>query len=153
MVGIIACISKNRVIGKDGDLVFKISDDLKRFKKLTTNSVIVMGRKTWESIGSKPLPNRINVVVTRSIIDGVTCIDDPDVVLSLFPDKDIWIIGGQKIFEHFITSCDRLEITEVDKVVDGDTYFPEIPEIFKLVEEIEINKELNYKFKTYDRLF
>ncbi len=99
MVKIIACVSKNGVIGKDNDLIWKIPDDLKRFKSLTSGNVIVMGRKTFESIGSKPLPNRTNVVLTSKKIEGVECFTSIGEVLETYKDREVWVIGGEKVFE------------------------------------------------------
>ena len=153
MVNIIACVSKNGVIGRDNDLIWKIPDDLKRFKSLTSGNVIVMGRKTFESIGSKPLPNRTNVVVTRSKIDGVHCFSSTEEVLNTFKDKNIWVIGGQRIFESFLDVASTLEITEVDYLADGDVYFPNIPEYFKVISSIDgEHNGLKYKFITYENI-
>lgn len=151
MVKIIACVSKNRVIGKDNDLIWKIPDDLKRFKCLTSGNVIVMGRKTYESIGSRPLPKRINVVLTQSKIEGVECFTSINDVMETYKDRDIWVIGGERIFESFLEHASFLEITEVDEVVEGDTHFPTIPDFFRVIETIngEYNG-LNYKFITYE---
>ena len=150
MVKLIACVSKNGIIGRDNDLIWKIPDDLKRFKTFTSGHVIVMGRKTFESIGSKPLPNRLNIVITSKKIEGVDCYDSTEGILEKFKDRDVWIIGGQSIFDSFIKDADGLELTEVDEIVDGDVEFPKIPEYFRVEKSTDGEYNgLNYKFVTY----
>jgi len=150
MVKLIACVSKNGIIGRDNDLIWKIPDDLKRFKTFTTGHVIVMGRKTFESIGSKPLPNRLNVVITSQKIEGVDCYNSTEGILERFKNRDVWVIGGQSIFESFIKDADVLELTEVDETVYGDVKFPEIPKYFIVEKSIDGEYNgLNYKFVTY----
>lgn len=150
MVKLIACVSKNGIIGRDNDLIWKIPDDLKRFKTFTSGHVIVMGRKTFESIGSKPLPNRLNIVITSKKIENVDCYNSTEGILEKFKDKDVWIIGGQSIFDSFIKDADGLELTEVDEIVDGDVEFPKIPEYFRVEKSTDGEYNgLNYKFVTY----
>jgi len=128
MITLIAACSENRVIGKDGKLIWHLPDDLKRFKKLTTGSIIVMGRKTYQSIG-KPLPNRTNIILTRDknfSADGCLVYNRISDVLSIFEKNDLFIIGGGEIYQMFMDIADRIELTLVKDKFEGDAYFPEI---------------------------
>ena len=128
---ILAAISQNNIIGKDNALPWKLSSDLKRFKELTTGKAIVMGRKTYESIG-KPLPNRVNVVLSRTG-DIKTENGHPKVMRSpeevleyLKYHEEIFIIGGRDIYELFLPHASKMIITKVLADVEGDVEFPEI---------------------------
>ena len=156
-LSIIACVGKNLELGKGNDLVFHIKDDMKYFKEVTLNHVVVMGRKTFESLPS-PLKDRKNVVITRSDVklpDGVLKYSSIEEFLDSYKDykDEIFIIGGASIYRQFIDLCDKLYLTEVDKSVDADVYFPEFN---KKLYEKEIVKEgesnnLKYKFVIYRR--
>ena len=156
-LSIIACVGKNLELGKGNDLVFHIKDDMKYFKEVTLNHVVVMGRKTFESLPS-PLKDRKNVVITKSNVklpDGVLKYSSIEEFLDSYKDykDEIFIIGGASIYRQFIDLCDKLYLTEVDKSVDADVYFPEFN---KKLYEKEIVKEgesnnLNYKFVIYRR--
>ena len=123
----IVAMNKSRVIGRDGTLPWHYSEDLKRFKRLTTGTTIVMGRNTFESIGSKPLPNRDNRVVTRAQFANVACFDS---VESAIKDctGDIWFIGGAKLYQAALDYCDFIDVMWVPDEVTGDdlVYFPEL---------------------------
>lgn len=137
MVYLIAAVSRNNKIGKDGQLPWSISDDLKYFKNITQWHPVVMGRKTYESIGY-PLPNRYNIVLTRDksfSIDGLrseTCYSMEETLKSLetFANDDVFVIGGGEIYKQFLPYADRLYLTIVDKDIDGDTEFPAYKEDF-----------------------
>jgi len=120
---LIAAMSRNNIIGNGPDIPWHISSDLKRFKKLTTGSVVVMGRKTFESIG-KPLPNRVNVVLSRNPnpIPGCEVYSSAEEVANKY--KDAWVIGGGEIYKLFIPYISEMYITRVHKEFDGDVYFP-----------------------------
>ena len=122
MIKIVVATSNNGVIGKDNKLLWKQSEDLKRFKSLTLGQKVVMGRKTYESIG-KPLPGRDNYVITRSLneIEGCKLLKSFEEVNKL--EGDIFIIGGGEIYEKFITFADEIYLTIIDCDVDGDTFF------------------------------
>jgi dihydrofolate reductase len=124
---LVVAIADNGVIGKDGGIPWHISEDLKRFKALTTGKTVVMGRKTWDSLPKKPLPNRKNVVCTRDISwEGVGAerATLPDLDLSWISPKEDWmIIGGAEIYRHFLPKAHRIELTEVHKNFDGDARF------------------------------
>jgi len=153
MVSIIVAKSKNGVIGVGNKLPWNLPTDLKRFKEITTDGVVIMGRKTYESIG-KPLPNRINIVVTRTenfFVPGVlTAKSLQNALLKAGGEKDIFIIGGGEIYRQSISYADKMYITEVDMEVEGDTTFPEIDKNrWSLQEEVDFKEG---KFLTYERV-
>ena len=123
--------SENNVIGADGDLPWRISADLKHFKAVTMGHPIIMGRKTWDSIG-RPLPGRRNIVITRRenlVIDGVDVVKSIDAALDLCRDDDAekaMIVGGGQIYADIMDRADVIELTEVHTEIDGDTFFPPI---------------------------
>ena len=142
MISIIAAVSNNGVIGVDNKLPWDLPEDLKRFKELTTGNVVIMGRKTYESIG-KPLPNRINIVITRNkdffAPDVIVTNSLESALLKAGGDKDIFIIGGGEIYKQSMGFADKLYITEVDMEVEGDTKFPTISDQWSVTEENEFN--------------
>ena len=153
MITLIAAVSKNGVIGIDNKLPWTLPEDLKRFKKLTTGKVVLMGRKTFESIG-KPLPNRTNVILSRDPLfrpDGVLVYSNIEEVLPIF--YDIIIIGGENIYKQFIDRADVIELTYIDKEFEGDSYLPKINEklFFESNRESHKNDEFDYHFITYKR--
>jgi dihydrofolate reductase len=153
MINIIVAYAKNLAIGKDNTLVWRQSADLKRFKELTTGHTVVMGRKTYESIG-KPLPNRRNIVITRQDIkiDGVEIVNSIEDIKNI--KEDIFIIGGGEIYEKFIIFADRLYVTEIDCEIDADTWFPKIDLNLWEIDSVEkhlsdAKNEFNYNFINY----
>ena len=138
-------VAENGVIGREGDMPWKLSSDLKRFKAETMGKPVVMGRKTFESVG-KPLPGRLNIVVTRDPdwrADGVETVGSVDDALVLarvrgrcMPSADaICVIGGGEIYAQAIGKADRLHVTHVLASIDGDTRFPPIdPAVWRAVE-------------------
>ena len=149
MISIIAAVSKNGVIGVDNKLPWDLPEDLKKFKEITTGNVVIMGRKTYESIG-KALPNRINIVVTRDknfFVPGVLSANSLDsALLKAGGNKDIFIIGGGEIYKQSMGFADKLYITEVDMEVEGDTTFPKISNTWNISNEetFEGGKFLTY---------
>jgi dihydrofolate reductase len=129
-ISMIVARSRNHVIGKDNQMPWKISADLQFFKKVTMGYPIIMGRKTWESIG-RPLPGRRNVVVSRNtnyLAIGAELVGSLDQALELLKEfKRVFVIGGQQLFTQAFPQADELFITEIEIQVDGDTYF-EIPD-------------------------
>lgn len=133
---IVAISKKTRAIGKDGKIPWHLPEDLKRFKARTQQHTIVMGRKTYESIG-KPLPKRRNIVVSRTMkkpegveLELVASLED---ALKLcHPDEESFIIGGAEIYAQTMGVIDRIYLTTVDRVVEGDTFYPEIPAEFSI---------------------
>ena len=150
MITLIAASSSNRVIGKDNRLIWHIPGDLKRFKEITSGHTILMGRKTFESIG-KPLPNRKNIVLTRDKdwkAEGVTTIID----IKDIKDEDLFIIGGGEIYRMFIDISDKIERTLIDKEFEGDTYFPNIGNEWIEQKRETLNcPEFTYHYITYAR--
>ena len=127
MISIIVATSKNRVIGNNNSLIWKLPADLKRFKQITTGNTIVMGRKTYESIG-KPLPNRRNIIITRDtnyLVDNCEIVNSLEEALMLC-NNDCFIIGGGEIYKQSIDIADKIYLTLVQEDFEGDTYFPEI---------------------------
>jgi len=126
MISIIAAVAENGVIGDKNRLMWHISEDLKRFKALTSGHPVVMGRKTYESLG-RPLPNRTNVVITRQelLIEGCRVVHSFEEAVALFPrDEEIFIIGGAEIYARALPMADRLYLTRVHRAYEGDTRFP-----------------------------
>lgn len=139
MISIIAAIGKNRELGKDNKLLWHIPEDLKRFKQLTLNHPIIMGRKTFESIG-RILPNRTNIVVTRDKekeIEGCIVVSSLEEAIKQAKNKkgndEIFIIGGGQIFEQALPLVDKLYLTIVDAEFEADTFFPAYSEFKKIV--------------------
>lgn len=152
MVALIAAVSENGVIGVDNKLPWYIPDDLKRFKKLTSGNVVIMGRKTYESIG-KPLPNRMNIIVSRNkdlvIKDCIVANSMGQAIKKAGTDKKIFIIGGGEIYNQGFIYADKIYLTKVHQEVEGDTTFPEIDTTFCWLEKENIKKD-GYSFITYD---
>jgi len=127
---IIAAVAKNNIIGKDNKLPWHYKEDFQHFKQLTLNHVVVMGRKTFESIG-KPLPNRVNIIVSRNKdlrIEGCTIaqsLQDAIIFCKKNNTQKMFIIGGSSLFTEGLQLADTLELTEIQKEVDGDVYFPQ----------------------------
>jgi dihydrofolate reductase len=160
MISIIAAVSEDLGIGKDNDLLWRIPDDLKRFKKLTLGNALIMGKKTWESLPKKPLPGRKNIVLTDDIhecIDySVTAYSIEDALGKCEKDEEIFVIGGGTVYRQFMPIADRLYITHVHKTSPADVYFPEIdPLIWKTVEKEEFEKQgedgISYTYIIYER--
>lgn len=159
MISLIVAASTNNVIGADGDLPWRLPDDLRRFKRLTMGKPIVMGRRTWESLG-RPLPGRRNIVLTRQAgftADGCDSVASPAAALSAAGDaEEIMIIGGSQVYELFLPKATRLYLTRVHAVVDGDTFFPAIDEgcwrlIDSEVRPADASNEIACEFNTYER--
>ncbi|WP_404346547.1 dihydrofolate reductase [Sutcliffiella horikoshii] len=158
MISIIVATDKNNLIGKDNDLPWRIPADLAYFKKVTLGSTIVMGRKTYESIG-KPLPKRRNIILSRQEFhaDGCETLHSIEEVERLNVDgEELFIIGGAHIFKETLSIADFLYLTYIDEEFEGDTYFPEVNEQdWELVSsEKGIKDEKNpydYYFKKYKR--
>jgi dihydrofolate reductase len=136
----IAAMSENRVIGNGNKIPWHLPEDFKWFKKMTTGQIIVMGRKTFESIG-RPLPNRTTIVLSRTNFQfpGVQTISDLSEIERVIPDvadRQIFICGGAQIYEQTLPNCSDLYLTLVKRIVEGDTFFPAFENQFELAEEI-----------------
>lgn len=159
MISIIVAVSTNNVIGVRGQLPWKISDDLKRFKQLTMGKPIIMGRITWDSIG-RPLPGRQNIVITRQAnfsARGCDVVASPAAALNLTDDsEEIMIIGGRQIYDLFLPLAGRLHITRVQTDVQGDTFFPDVDEniwrlVFNEAHAVTAANAFAFEFRTYER--
>ena len=127
MLSLIVAVAQNGVIGDRNALLWHISEDLKHFKALTSGHPVVMGRKTYESLG-RPLPNRTNVVISRQELEipGCRVVHSLDEALALFPgDEEVFIIGGAQIYAEALPRADRFYLTRVFHAYEGDTRFPE----------------------------
>lgn len=156
MINLIAAASKNGVIGKDGQLPWDIPEDLKFFKEKTKSCNIIMGRKTYESIG-KPLPKRVNIVVTRQndlFYEGVVVVNSmEDAIKKCERNKNTFIIGGEQIYKAFMPMAQKIYLTQIEEEIEGDTYFPEIDENEwnkNKIKEID-HKGTKVNFFEYDR--
>lgn len=159
MISIIVAASTNNVIGVQGALPWRLSDDLKRFERLTMGKPVVMGRLTWESIG-RPLPGRQNIVITRRggyAAAGCDVVTSPAAALEIAGDaKEIMIIGGSEIYALFLPEAGRLHLTRVHAEIAGDAFFPEIDDDDWTLVSCDVNEssddnEFAFEFMTYER--
>ena len=161
MIKILVAFDENRVIGKNNELIWHLPADLKRFKALTTGHVIIMGRKTYDSIG-KPLPNRTTIVISRNPalqIEGVICTSSMEEAIlkaKSLSREEIFIVGGAEIYKLSLAVADQILVTQIHDIFDGDAYFPEIvAEQWEITEkERGVTDEKNpyqYSFLTYSR--
>ncbi len=158
----IAAMAKNRVIGRGNDLPWHIPEDLKYFKRTTKGHMIVMGRKTFESVGvGKPLPNRLNIVVTRDKsfqAEGIEVFHSIDEAILFCESKigewpeEVFICGGSEIYRQTLDRVDKLYITEIDREYEGDTFFPEFESTkMKVVSEDLHEGDPSFRFLVYER--
>ena len=159
MVSIIVAIAQNGTIGDKNSLLWHIKEDMRFFRTTTSGHAVIMGRKTFESLGSKPLPKRTNIVITRAdrSFDGALTAHSLDEAVAIAAgDEEIFVIGGAQIYAEALKSADRLYITRVYRDYEGDTAFPDINlSEWRLVaeERHERGEEYEYpfSFQTYDR--
>jgi dihydrofolate reductase len=157
-VSIIVAIAKNNAIGKDNKLLWYLPNDLKHFKDVTTGHTVIMGRKTYDSVG-KPLPKRRNIIITRQAIsiEGCEVVNSLEAALALCKDEDeVFIVGGAEIYRQAIPLTDRIYLTVIDQEFDGDSFFPELdPTEWKEKErenfEPDQKNKLRYSFITLER--
>jgi dihydrofolate reductase len=143
---------ENGGIGKDGKLPWHISADLKNFKKLTSDSTILMGRNTWESLPVRPLPGRRNIVLSSKVLSDVECYTSVEECIEKLDDdgtEKFFVIGGSTVYKNFIHRADELHITQVNEMTQGiDTYFPvtmlKIKKQFEKINETELSKKAIY---------
>lgn len=140
VIHMIVARSRNEVIGSEGDIPWRLRGDMRFFRETTTGNTVVMGRKTFESIG-KPLPNRKNIVITRDRnfrpsdgAEGVTVVHSPEEALSVPRIGKLFIIGGQQIYEAFLPDADVIYMTVVEADIEGDARFPELGPEWELME-------------------
>lgn len=137
----IAAMSENRVIGKSGDLPWHIPEEFNWFKRKTMGGILVMGRKTYESIG-RPLPGRETYVLSRQTqeILGVHSFTDLEVLDHIKTDKTIWIAGGSEVYSQMLHKCSEVFLTRVHREVEGDAFFPSFEDAFTLESILEKNQ-------------
>lgn len=151
-ISIISSMAGNRAIGKGDRLLWRISEDLKHFRELTSGHPVIMGRKTFESIGF-PLPNRTNIIITRKHnYQKRNCLVAHSLEEAInegrkIDQKEIFIIGGGEIYQQAILVADKLYLTLVEGDYEADTFFPEYGEFKKVIYEGDQQKEGKYKFK------
>jgi len=161
MTTIVVAMGRNREIGKENQLLWHLPKDLKHFKEITSNHPIIMGRKTYESIG-KPLPNRTNIVISRKtdwFEEGILIVGSIKEAIKFAKkiDENIFIIGGGNIYEQTIDLADQLEITSVDATLEADTYFPKIDEknwrkTNEICHEKDEKNQFDFCFQTFERI-
>ena len=146
----IAAMSKNRVIGVDGKIPWHISEDLKFFKRTTLGHIIVMGRKTYDSLG-KPLPGRENWVVSRSAeISGTRVFRSLEEIPDPTDGRQLYVIGGAELYAALLSRCSEILLTHVSLDVQGDTWFPEFENTFDAGEVLETGP--HYEIRRHRRL-
>jgi dihydrofolate reductase len=159
-ISIIVAIANDNAIGKDNKLLWHISEDLKRFKRLTTGHTVVMGKKTYESLPLRPLPNRRNMVITDipgEVIDGcIMAYSIEDAIAKCDEDKENFIIGGGSVYRQFLKYANKLYVTKVDQSFDADTFFPAIDlKEWRVIEELHVKADeknrFDYKYLIYIR--
>jgi dihydrofolate reductase len=150
-ISIIAAVAKNRAIGKDNKLLWHISEDLQRFKKITSGHPMIMGQKTFESLG-KPLPNRTNIILTLDkSYQALGCIiahsiEEAVKIASEKDKEEIFFIGGGSVYSQAIKFADKLYLTLVEGEYDADTFFPDYSEFKKITFE-EPHESAGYRYK------
>lgn len=157
MIGLIVAYTKNRVIGNKGQIPWKIKGEQKRFRELTTGNIVVMGRRSYEEIGF-PLPNRTTIVVSNTKnFDQENCYTvgslEEAINLGKTMNKNIYISGGAGLYAEAIDIVEKMYITEIDAVIEGDTFFPEFDEkLFEKTIDCEVDGEIPYTYVTYTRI-
>jgi dihydrofolate reductase len=143
----VVAMSPNRVIGRGGQLPWHLPGDLRFFRRATMGHAVLMGRKTWESIG-KALPGRRNIVLSRADLElprGVDLIHSPEEIAGLNVSTNLCVIGGAEIYRLFLPECDELLLTWVKQSYEGDTFFPEFEDRFVLSEILEDAEEFEVR--------
>ncbi len=157
---IIVAVDENFAIGKDNNLLARISPDLKRLRAFTVGNTIVMGSKTYLSFPKRPLPDRENLVITRNpdLYPDVKCFTSIDAFLEYEKscEKPVFVLGGGEIYRQLLPYCDKAHVTKILKAFDADTYFPDLDknDEWKITDESEtyLEGDLQYKYVTYERI-
>ena len=161
MISAIVAVDNHWGIGYNGDLLEHIPGDLKYFKEVTTGHVVVMGRKTWDSLPKKPLPDRTNIIISNQgnllLENGAIRLKLEDLLLGIADfEEDIFVIGGGTIYKELLSFCDRIYVTKIYQDHENvDTFFPNLDEsadwVGAPVGELLTHKELTYQFWVYNR--
>lgn len=163
LISLVVAAAKNNVIGKDNQLLWRLPEDMRFFKNVTWGMPVVMGRKTFESLG-KPLPGRKNIIITRQNgwnVEGtipVKSLDDALFLVKNMDVKEMMVIGGGEIYRMAFEKASRIYLTRVEAEPEGDTYFPAIdPQVWKLVSqkdhEADVKHKYAYSFQVWERIF
>lgn len=158
-MNLIVAIDEKNGIGKNNNLLTHIPEDMKFFKEKTTGNVVIMGRKTLESFpNKKPLPNRVNIVITGDKeykVNGAIVVSSIDEAISKANkfEKEIFVIGGASIYRQMLEYCDTLYVTQIYNTFDADTFFPELLNEWNIedLSEIKEYKDVKFQFKKYTR--
>lgn len=157
MISLIVAAGENNVIGSDNDMPWHLPADLAYFKKTTSGHAVVMGRKTFQSIG-KPLPNRTNIILTRDKefqAEGCHIIHSIDEAFDFAKDGKLFIIGGAEVYRQFLPHANRVYLTRIHTSFEGDAFFPELTEEWKLVStdphEPDEKNQYKYEFQIFER--
>lgn len=161
-LSIVVAVSENNAIGKDNQLLWHLPTDLKHFKEITSGNTIIMGRKTYDSIG-RPLPNRRNIVITRSTdleLPNVEVVNTLEAALALCDDekeKQIFVIGGAEIYKHALPLANKIYLTTVHQTYDADVFFPDLnkedwKETSSAYHQADEKNNVAYTFSTLERL-
>lgn len=154
MIAVIVAYAQNRIIGRNGQIPWKIKGEQVRFRELTMGNVVVMGRRTYEEIG-KPLPGRMTIVLSKTKqFSAENCVTAGSLAeaIAMAGDRDIYIAGGARLYKEALPLAEKLYITEVEAFVEGDTFFPDFDES-QFVKEREARCEgvISYTYVTYTR--
>ncbi len=161
MISIIVAVAQNNAIGKDNELLWHLPEDLKRFKAITSGHPVIMGRRTWESLPKRPLPNRRNIVISDipgDVLDGAEIAGSIEEAVNLCdPAEENFVIGGASVYRQFLPLCNRLYLTRVYKDYEGDVFFPEPdPAEWNLVSSEEGppdgKNDFTYAYLVYERV-
>ena len=160
-ISIIVAMARNRAIGKGGDLIWHLSNDLKHFKEVTSGHTVIMGYKTYASLpGQKPLPKRRNIIISGHLKEAPEGFELANSILDamkmVFNEEEVFIIGGGMIYEQFLPMADKLYLTKIDKDFDADTFFPIIDySKFDLIDLKVIDEDpqmdCSYRFETWEK--
>lgn len=155
MISLIVAISKNNVIGNNGIIPWKIKGEQKRFKELTTGKTIIIGRKSFEEIG-RPLPNRKTIIISNTkdiVANNCTTVKSLSEAFDLVKDEEeVFVAGGGQVYKEALPYLDKIYITVIDKIIDGNVCFPEINKHdFIRIYEKRIEGEIPYTYYTYEK--
>lgn len=160
-ISIIVALASNSAIGKNNDLLWHISNDLKWFKKHTSGNPVIMGKKTWESLPLRPLPKRLNIILSDNLNDkfeGALTVDSIEKSIAVMdPNKENFIMGGGSVYAQFLPKAQKLYLTKVHKDFDGDVFFPEVnmnewKEVFREDHPETEDNPLPYSFLILERI-